>query len=112
MCQGLFAGRSDEYLVWVYGDDSLSRFNGVVVLGNRINDRYVRERNGLKYTDLNRTVSDALANEDILDMQGITEGLSNYYDRNGESFEGIIVAPEHQEKFEQLVQAASEYYTE
>lgn len=112
MCQGLFAGRSDEYLVWVYGDDSLSRFNGVVVLSNRINDRYVRERNGLKYTDLNRTVSDALTNEDILDMQGITEGLSKYYYRNGESFEGIIVAPEHQEKFEQLIQAASEYYTE
>lgn len=112
MCQGLFAGRSDEYLVWVYGDDSLSRFNGVVVLGNRINDRNVRERNGLKYTDLNRTVSDALANEDILDMQGITEGLSKYYYRNGESLEGIIVAPEHQEKFEQLIQAASEYYTE
>lgn len=36
MCQGNFGGRSDEYIVWVYGDDSVMKFNGVVVLGNRI----------------------------------------------------------------------------
>lgn len=36
MCQGSFMGRSDEYLIWVYGSDSAARFNGVVVLGNRI----------------------------------------------------------------------------
>lgn len=112
MCQGLFSGRNDEYLVWVYGDDSLSKFNGVVVLSNHINPRYVCEKNGLKYTDFNRTVSDALSNEDILDLQGITESLSKYYFLNGESYEGIIVAPEYQERFEELAAAATEYYTE
>ena len=29
MCQGNFGGRSDEYLVWVYGADSVTKFNGV-----------------------------------------------------------------------------------
>ena len=110
MCQGSFGGRSDEYLVWVYGDDELSRFNGVVVLGNRISAHSVKEKNGLRFTDFSRTVTDALANESILDMQGITEAISKYYYRNGESFEGISVAPEYQDKFDRLAIEAIEYY--
>ena len=110
MCQGSFGGRSDEYLVWVYGNDSLSRFNGVVVLGNQVSSYSVKERNGLRYTDFNRTLSDALANEGILDMQGITEAVSRYYYRNGNSFDGISVAPEFQDRFELLAREAVEYY--
>lgn len=110
MCQGNFGGRSDEFIVWVYGDDALSRFNGVVVLGNHIASYQVKERDGLRYTDFNRTLADAFANESILDMQGITEAVSRYFYHNGESFEGIAVAPEHQEKFEKLASEAIEYY--
>lgn len=110
MCQGNFGGRNDEFIVWVYGDDSVSQFNGVVVLGNQISPHNVKERNGLRYTDFNRTVSDALTNESILDMQGITEAVSKYYYRNGESFEGISVAPEYQERFEKLAEEAINYY--
>ena len=110
MCQGNFGGRSDEYLVWVHGDDSLSRFNGVVVLGNRISAHCVREKNGLRFTDFSRTITDALANESILDMQGITEAISKYYYRNGESFDGISVAPEYQDQFDRLAMEAITYY--
>lgn len=110
MCQGRFGGRSDEYLVWIYGDDSAARFNGVVVLGNQISDYSVSEKNGLRYTDLSRTVSDAFANEAILDMQGITEAVSRYYYANGESFEGLSVAPEYQDRFEKLAEDALHYY--
>lgn len=110
MCRGSFGGRSDEYLVWVYGSDNLARFNGVVVLGNEISPYYVEKRNGLEYTNFNRTLSDALANESILDMQGITEALSRYYSMNGNSFSGIFVAPEHQARFERLANDAMEYY--
>lgn len=110
MCQGYFGGRSDEYIVWIYGDDSLSRFNGVVVLGNNISSYSVKEKNGLRFTDFNRTIADALANEAILDMQGITEAISSYYYRNGESLEGISLVPEYQERFEKLVNEAIEYY--
>ena len=78
MCQGNFGGRSDEYLVWVYGDDELSRFNGVVVLGNQISSHCVKEKNCLRFTNFSRTISDALANESILDMQGITEAISKH----------------------------------
>lgn len=109
-CQGHFGGRSDEYLVWVYGDDAVTQYNGVVVLGNQVSHHSVRERNGLLYTDFNRTLSDALANESILDMQGITEAISKYYYRSGESFDGLAVAPEYQAKFDRLAEEAINYY--
>lgn len=110
MCQGFFGGRSDEYVVWLYGDDAFTQYNGVVVLGNWISSYSIRENNDLKFTDFNRTLSDAFANEAILDMQGITEALSRYYYSNGESFDGIAVAPEHQKQFEALASDAMEYY--
>lgn len=110
MCQGNFGGHSDEFLVWGYGTNSASRFNGVVLLGNHISRYSVKEKNGLLFTDFNRTLADALANEAILDMQGITEALSRYYYDNGESFDGISVVPEYQYKFEELAQEAIGYY--
>ena len=82
------------------------------VLGNHINPMYVQERNGLFFTDLNRTISDALVNESRLDMQGITEAISRYYYANGESFEGISVVPEYQARFEQLAAEAINYYSD
>ena len=112
MCQGSFGGRSDEYIVWVYGEDSVTRFNGVVVLGNHISPYSVTEKNGLKFTEFNRTLSDALANEDILDMQGITEAVSRYYYSNNESFDGIAVTPMYQDRFEQLAADAIKYHCE
>ena len=110
MCQGNFGGRSDEYIVWVYGDDALTEFNGVVVLGNHISRYNVKNRNGLLYTDFNRTLADAFANESILDMQGITEAVSRYYFSNGDSFEGLSISPEYQDRFERLAEEAIDYY--
>ncbi len=112
MCQGSFGGRSDEFLVWVYGSNSIERFNGVVVLGNHVCDYNVLNRNGLLYTDFNRTLFDALANESILDMQGITEALSKYYYSHNESFNGIFPPPEYQERFETLAREAIDYYND
>ena len=110
MCQGYFGGRSDEYIIWVYGADSLSRFNGVAVLGNKIHPINVQEKKGIRFTDFNRTLTDALANESILDMQGITEALSRYYYKNGNSFQGLFPVPEYQEAFNRLAEAAKDYY--
>lgn len=110
MCQGSFGGRSDEYIVWVYGNDTVTQFNGVVVLGNHISSHHIKSKNGLLYTDFNRTVYDAFVNESILDMQGITEAVSRYYYSNGDSFDGIFIAPEYQDRFERLANEAIEYY--
>lgn len=94
----------------VYGDNRVSDFNGVVQLGNKVSQYCVKEKNGLRFTDFNRTLSDALANESILDMQGITEAVSKYYYSNNESFSGLFVVPEYQERFEKLANEAKNYY--
>jgi len=111
MCDGSFGGRSDEYIIWIYGDESLAIFNGVAVIGNSVSRYYVKERNGLLYTSFNRTLIDALANESILDMQGITEALSRYYYTHENSFNGLFIPPEYQEKFEKVADDAIDYYT-
>lgn len=110
MCQGNFGGRNDEYIVWGYGDDSASDYNGVVLLGNRISAYEIIEKRGLRFTAFNRTITDALANEAILDMQGTVEALSRYYFTNRESFEGIFVSPEYRERFAELAEDAVNYY--
>lgn len=112
MCQGSFGGRSDEYIVWLYGDDSVKRFNGAVVLGNKISPYCVKEKNGLRFTDLSRTLHDALSNEPILDMQGITEAISRYYYSHNESFDGLFIAPEFQDRFEELAADSIDYYND
>ena len=112
MCHGSFGGHSDEFLIWVYGDDSVTRFNGVAVLGDHVSPYNVVEKNGLLITDFNRTLCDALANEKILDMQGITEALSKYYYSHYESFSGLFVPPEYQERFEELMREAIDYYND
>ena len=110
MCQGYFSGHNEEFIVWVYGADTLTQFNGVVVLGNSVSPFSIKENNGIQFTDFNRTLADALANESILDMQGITEALSKYYYSNGNSFDGLLPVPEYQEAFEALAKDAIEYY--
>mgnify|MGYP000558982007 CR=1 FL=1 len=111
MCEGSFLGRVEEYLVWVYGDDSLKSVNGVTVLGSSIDPKDVSERSGLKYTSFNRTLLDAFDNESILDMQGITEALSRYYSTHNDSFEGLYIPPTYRDRFDALAKDAIEYYT-
>lgn len=110
MCQGSFGGRCDEFVIWGYGNASAARFNGVVLLGEQVERSSIEEKNGLFYTNFNKTLSDAFVNEEILDMQGMIEALSRYYYSHGESFEGISVALEYRERFEELAAEAVQYY--
>lgn len=111
MCQQTYLGINDEFIVSVYGSDELKRFNGVAVVGNYISENQTETNFELRYTNFNRTVIDAIENEDILDMQGITEALSDYYFSHNESFSGLYIPQEYQEVFQQLCDDAIDYYT-
>ncbi len=110
MCQGNFCGRNEEFIIWVYGDESLSRFNGVVILGNQISQSCIEELNGLQYTIFEKTIIDSIMYEYVLDLQGITEALNKYYYSNGESLRGITIPSRYCEQFETLLKAALDYY--
>lgn len=110
MCKGSFGGRSDEFIVWVYGSDRLSEYNGVVILGDKVDSASVETDGELFFTDFNRTLCDAISNESVLDMQGITEALSMYYYTNGDSFKGLSIPSEYELQFKQLADDAVYYY--
>ena len=110
ICQNRFLGRNQENLIWAYGPETLRQFNGIVLLGNEVDRSQVEERRGVSFTNFNRTLLDSLVFEQILDMQGITEGLSEYYFTHGESVDGIAVPSQYQIAFENLLQNAVGYY--
>jgi len=112
LCEELYLGRLDEWVIWAYGPDSLSRYRGVTVIGNEVDPLDVSETDGIRYTCFTRTLDDAMANERILDMQGTTEALSKYYFTHGETFDGLHPDPRYGELFHQLAEAAKAYYTE
>ena len=95
MCAGTFLDRMGEYVVWLYGNPRLARYNGVCVIGRSVNEYDIETKNGLRFICFNRTLNDAMANELILDMQGITEALSRYYGIHRESFAEIHPSPEY-----------------
>ena len=112
MCEGSYLGRIDQWVVWVYGDASVSDYNGVMRIGTAIAPQNVHTNKfGLSYTCFNRTLIDAMTNENILDMQGITEALSYYYETHNQSFDGLFIPPEYQAQFDQLAEEAINYYS-
>lgn len=110
MIDGSFLGRNIEWLIYGYGDEKLEKYDGVVLLGKEVSPMDIKEKGGVKFTSFNRTLIDAMKNESILDMQGITEALSYYYYTHKESFEGLYIPPEYQEMFASLSLDAKEYY--
>ena len=45
-----------------------------------------------------------------LDLQGITEALSYYYETHNHSFDELFIPAEFKKSFKQLAQDAKEYY--
>jgi len=111
MLEQMYLGKIEENLIYIYGNEELSKYRGVVVIGTSINEIDVAETSGIKHTSFNRTLNDSLANERILDMQGITEALSKYYFTHSESFEGLSLCPEYQDMFNTLADDAINYYS-
>lgn len=73
-------------------------------------DKEYQQVRGLMCTTVNQTIVDLL--EQNGDKQIITESLANYYEENGESFDGLHI-PEHlQERFNKYSEWAKEYYEE
>ena len=110
MCDGSYLGRLGEWIIWIYGPAKLGKYKGVCVIGDSISPCDLEEKDGLRYTCINRTLNDAMANERILDMQGITEALSRYYFTHAETFEGLHPDPRYLDLFEQISDDAASYY--
>ena len=71
--------------------------------------REIIKKGGILCTSVNQTINDLLA-DDGSDEQTLLESLSNYYFDHNESFDGMRIEPENLCRFEELKQAAVEYY--
>jgi hypothetical protein len=70
------------------------------------------EDGGVLCTTLNQTVNDLFANFEDIDHQASFEALNRYYFANGKSFDGISVAPQYANLFEEVRRGAVLYSNE
>ena len=71
---------------------------------------YIQHKNVL-CSSLNQTVNDMLS-DSLSDEQALCEALSNYYYANNECFEGLLINPVNQKRFESLKTSVISYYKE
>ena len=70
------------------------------------------EHYGLRCTSVNQTIND-LSSDENSDIQVLLESLSNYYYKNGESFEGLrLYSDSIRKQFEKYKNDAIHYYDE
>jgi hypothetical protein len=111
-CLELFPGYLNEKRIDVYAKEC-GRFENV---NYRIVDSFdginIASFRGVRYTTVNQTINDMLADFDNIDEQPLIEALSTYYYRHGESFSGLVIEPENQAVFNSIKDWAIEYYNE
>jgi hypothetical protein len=65
---------------------------------------------GLRCTSMSQTVNDMLRNYGSIDGPSLIQGLADYYYSNGESFDGLAIAPQYADRFNAIKDWAIEYY--
>jgi hypothetical protein len=111
-CLELFAGYLNESRLEVYAKETSEYENVHHRLVDSFDGLSIDGFRGVRYTSVNQTVNDMLADFDNIDNQSLVEALSTYYHLHGESFEGLEIEPENQEVFDSIRDWAIEYYDE
>jgi len=109
-CLGQFPGYVNENQIDVYATiqepyeninwNIVKNFDGIEIVNVA----------GLRCTSLNQTVNDMLRDYDIIDEQSFIQALADYYYSNGESFDGLQIAPEYTDRFNSIKDWAVEFY--
>jgi uncharacterized protein (DUF2126 family) len=109
---GLFGGyiRDDRIEVYAIQRGEYENIDYTVVASFDEID-YTRFGNVL-CTSVSQTINDMLDDFDNIDEQSLIEGLSRFYYTNGESFEGLYIAPENAELFNSVKDWAVDYYSQ
>ena len=65
---------------------------------------------GLRCTSLNQTINDMLRDYDMIDEQSLVQALAGFYYRSGRSFDGLRIAPQYTDRFNEIRDWAVEFY--
>jgi len=109
-CLGQFPGYVNENQIDVYTTkrEPYENINWFLVDG--FDSIEIVNVAGLRCTSLNQTINDMLRDYDVIDEQSLIQALAGFYYRNGESFDGLNIAPEYAERFDSIKDWAVEYY--
>jgi hypothetical protein len=110
-CLGQFPGYVNENQIDVYATahEPYENINWYLVEG--FDGMEIVNIAGLRCTSLNQTVNDMLRDYDVIDEQSLVQALADYYYGNGESFDGLQIAPQYAERFNSIKDWAVEFYT-
>jgi hypothetical protein len=109
-CLGQFPGYVNETQIDIYAKvrEPYENINCYVVDG--FDGMDIVNIAGLRCTSLNQTVNDMLRDYDVIDEQSLAQALADYYFSNGESFDGLQIAPQYADRFNELKGWAREFY--
>jgi hypothetical protein len=109
-CLELFPGYGNEKEIDVFAQTPGKYENVHYHIIDDLSKLETEQFGTLTCTSLNQTINDMLDEYDTMDEQALIEGLAMHYCRQGRSFEGLVVKPEHRERFEIIKQWASEHF--
>ena len=109
-CLGQFPGYVNENQIDVYAKsrEPYENINWHLVEG--FDGMDIVNIGGLRCTSLDQTVNDMLRDYNIIDEQSLVQALADYYFSNGESFDGLFIAPQYMDRFNDIKDWAVEFY--
>ena len=111
-CLELFAGYLNERHIDVYAKEPGEYENVNYRIVDTFDDLGITRFRNLRYTSVNQTINDMLADFDNIDEQSLVEALSTYYHNHGDTFDGLEIRPENLAVFDSIKDWAIEFYTE
>ena len=109
-CLGQFPGYVNENQIDVYATvrEPYENINWYLVEG--FDGLDIVTIGDLRCTSLNQTINDMLRDYDLIDEQSLAQALADYYYSNGESFDGLRIAPQYADRFNAIRDWAVEFY--
>jgi hypothetical protein len=111
-CLELFNGYMNEKRIDVYAKEPGEYQNVNYRIVDSFDGLGVASFRDVRYTSINQTINDMLADFDNIDEQSLAEALSNYYHRHGESFDGLEIRHENRVVFNSVRDWAIDFYNE
>jgi len=109
-CLGQFSGYVNESMIDVYATVQEPYENINWNLVDSFDNIEIVNIAGMRCTSFNQTVNDMLRDYDVIDEQSLVQALADYYYSNGESFDGLQIAPQHADRFNSIKDWAVEFY--
>ncbi|MDR2354334.1 MAG: hypothetical protein LBF22_14485 [Deltaproteobacteria bacterium] len=109
-CLGLFIGYVNEAMIDVYAKEKGEFENVNYFIVDSFDHLEIETYENIRYTSLNQTINDMLADFDNIDEQSFIEALSDYYYMHDESFSGIVIEEKNQAQFDSIKDWAIDYH--